>query len=210
MYSTRVFKIALALFLTGFTVHANAVWVRLMGLGPNRAEVQINQTPLRVMYPGQTSPEGVRVLAVTRDHVQLEANGMSYRLTLGQRIEPMVILEADPRGHYATELAVNGRRIVAMIDTGASTVAFNKTEAERLGLDYRRGRLIKLRTASGESEAYLITLNEVQMGPILLRGIEATVSVHPNAPQITLLGMSFLRRLDMTTDGRQLKLMQLQ
>lgn len=202
-------QLAAAMYLSSFAVHANAVWVRLMGLGPNRAEVQINQNPLRVMYPGESSPEGVRLLAVTRDHAQIEANGFTYRLTLGQRIEPMVVLEADGRGHYATELAVNGRRIAALVDTGATTVAFNRSEADRLGLDYRQGRLIKLRTASGEAEAYLITLDEVQMGPILLRGIEATVSVLPNSPQVTLLGMSFLRRLDIVTDGRQLKLMQL-
>jgi aspartyl protease family protein len=121
----------------------------------------------------------------------------------------MVVLEADRGGHYATELLVNGQRIVALVDTGATTVAFNRTEAERLGLDFRRGRLIRMRTASGEAEAYLITLNEVQMGPILLRGVEATVSVLPNSPQVTLLGMSFLRRLELVTDGRQLKLMQL-
>lgn len=209
MYGKVLIRLAAALFLGGFTLHANAVWVRLMGLGPNRAELQINQAPLRAMYPGESSPEGVRLVAVTRDYAQIEANGFSYRLTLGQRIEPMVVLEADRGGHYATELVVNGQRITALVDTGATTVAFNRTEAERLGIDYRRGRLIKLRTASGEAEAYLVTLNEVQMGSIVLRGIEATVSVLPNSPQITLLGMSFLRRLDMVTDGRQLKLMQL-
>lgn len=202
-------RLAVALFLGGFALHANAVWVRLMGLGPNRAELQINQTPLRVMYAGETSPEGVRLVAVTRDFAQIEANGFSYRLSLGQRIEPMVVLDADRGGHYATELVVNGQRIAALVDTGASTVAFNRTEADRIGLDYRRGRLIRLRTANGDAEAYLITLNEVQMGPIVLRGVEATVSLQPNSPPITLLGMSFLRRLELVTDGRQLKLMQL-
>lgn len=209
MHGRGLFKLAVALFLGGFALHANAVWVRLMGLGPNRVEVQINQTPLRVMYAGETSPEGVRLVAVTRDFAQIEANGFSYRLTLGQRIEPMVVLEADRGGHYATELVVNGQRVTALVDTGATTVAFNRTDAERLGLDYRRGRLIKTHTASGEAEAYLITLDEVQMGPILLRGIEATVSVLPGSPQPALLGMSFLRRLELVTDGRQLKLMQL-
>lgn len=209
LYGKALCRLAIALCLGGFALHANAVWVRLMGLGPNRAELQINQTPLRVMYAGETSPEGVRLVAVTRDFAQIEANGFSYRLTLGQRIEPMVVLEADRDGHYATELVVNGLRIAALVDTGATTVAFNRTEAERLGLDYRRGRLITLRTANGDAEAYLITLNEVQMGPIVLRGVEATVSVLPNSPPVTLLGMSFLRRLELVTDGRQLKLMQL-
>jgi len=203
-------RLILGLVLLGVSLQAGAVWVRLMGLGPNRAELQINQTPVRVMYPGQTSPEGVRLLVVTRDYVEIEANGTSHRLVLGQRVEPQVILEADARGHYATEVAINGRRVVALVDTGASTVALSRSEAERLGLDYRQGRRIKVGTASGQSEAHLVTLNEVQLGPIVLRGVEATVSVESNAPAVALLGMSFLRRLDMVTDGRRLRLMQIQ
>jgi aspartyl protease family protein len=157
-------RLILGVVLLGVSLQAGAVWVRLMGLGPNRAELQINQTPVRVMYPGQTSPEGVRLLVVTRDYVEIEANGTSHRLVLGQRVEPQVILEADARGHYATEVAINGRRVVALVDTGASTVALSRSEAERLGLDYRQGRRIKVGTASGQSEAHLVTLNEVQLG----------------------------------------------
>ena len=210
MQGGRQLRLILGVVLLGVSLQAGAVWVRLMGLGPNRAELQINQTPVRVMYPGQTSPEGVRLLVVTRDYVEIEANGTSHRLGLGQRVEPQVILEADARGHYATEVAINGRRVVALVDTGASTVALSRSEAERLGLDYRQGRRIRVGTASGQSEAHLITLNEVQLGPIVLRGVEATVSVESNAPAVALLGMSFLRRLDMVTDGRQLRLMQIQ
>ncbi|MBI5109534.1 MAG: TIGR02281 family clan AA aspartic protease [Rhodocyclales bacterium] len=196
--------------LLAISMQAEAVWVRLMGLGPSRAELQINQTPVRVMYPGQTSPEGVRLLVVAKDHVEVEANGARYRLGLGQRIEPQVILDADPRGHYATEVFVNGQRVVALVDTGASTIAFNRTEAERLGIEYRQGRRIKVTTASGQADAFLVILGEVSLGPIQLRGVEATVSLEANAPAVALLGMSFLRRLDMVTDGRRLRLMQLQ
>ncbi len=200
----------LSLLLLAVSLPANAVWVRLMGLAPNRAEVQINQTPVRVMYPGQTSPEGVRLVVVAKDYAEIEANGALHRLALGQRIEPQVVLEADPRGHYATEIVVNGRRIVALVDTGASMVAFNRGEAERLGLDHRQGRRVRMATASGQAEAVIITLDEVRLGPIQLRGVEAVVLLEANAPAVALLGMSFLRRLDMVTDGRRLKLMQLQ
>lgn len=189
---------------------AEAVWVRLMGLGPNRAEVQINQTPVRVMYPGQTSPEGVRLLVVARDYAELEVNGAVHRLALGQRVDPQVILEADGQGHYATEATINGRRIVALVDTGASAVAFSRSEAERLGIDYRQGRKIRVNTAAGQSEAHVVTLDDVRVGPIQLRNVEAMVSVEANSPAVVLLGMSFLRRLDMVTDGRRLRLMQLQ
>jgi aspartyl protease family protein len=188
---------------------AQAVWVRLVGLGPGRAELQINQAPVRVMRPGETSPEGVRLLSVTMDYAQVEANGAVHRLTLGQRIEPMVVLQADGRGHYGAEAIINGRSVAAMVDTGATTVALNRSDADRLGLSYRQGRMIKMRTASGETDAYLITLDQVQLGPILLRNVEATVSVLADSPPYALLGMSFLRRLDMATDGNRLRLMYL-
>ncbi len=54
LHGMALFRLAVALLLGGISLQANAVWVRLMGLGPNRAEVRINQNPLRVMYPGES------------------------------------------------------------------------------------------------------------------------------------------------------------
>jgi aspartyl protease family protein len=61
-------------------------------------------------------------------------------------------------------------------------------------------------TAAGESQAYLVTLDSVQVGSILLRNVQATVSTLANSPDITLLGMSALQRVDMVTEGNRLRL----
>jgi len=206
---TRIARLLVAALLLACAAQAQAVWVRLVGLGPGRAELQINQGAVRVMRPGETSPEGVRLLAATMDYAQVEANGAVHRLTLGQRIEPMVVLQADRRGHYGAEIQINGRSVIALVDTGATTVALNRSDAERLGLSYRQGRMVKMRTASGETDGYLISLDQVQVGPILLRNVEAWVSALPDSPAVALLGMSFLRRLEMVTDGDRLRLMYL-
>ena len=204
---TAAAKLVTAFTLIALTTNSHAVLVRVTGLGPNNAELQINNAPARVMHPGELSPEGVKVVARSGDTVELIANGMTYRLTLGQRVQPMVILQADRSGHYATELEINGQRVVALVDTGATTIAFNQSEANRLGLQHQNGRRVSTTTASGTSEGFLITLPTVRLGPIELHNIDAIVSSKPNYPEVTLLGMSFLRQLDIVTDGDKLKLM---
>ncbi len=191
------------------SVDAHAVWARLIALAPQRAEFQVNETTIRVLRPGETSPEGIRLVAAKADYAEVETNGVLYRLTLGQRIQPKLELRADRGGHYAAEVVINGRPTRALVDTGATTVALSRGEAERLGLSFRQGKLIRTRTAGGERDAYLITLDTVQAGSILLRGVEATVSTLPDSPPVTLLGMSFLRRVEMRTEGNRLLLMQL-
>lgn len=205
----RLVRLLFLAVLASGSVDAHAVWARLVALAPHRAEFQVNEGPIRVLRPGQTSPEGIRLVTAKADHAEVEANGVLYRLTLGQRIQPMLELRADRGGHYVTEIAINGRPTRAVVDTGATTVALSRGEAERLGLAYRQGRVIRTRTAGGDRDAYLITLNSLQAGSILRRDVDAIVSTLPDSPPVTLLGMSFLRRVDMRSEGNRLLLMQL-
>jgi predicted aspartyl protease len=41
-----------------------------------------------------------------------------------------------------------------------------------------------------------------------LRDVEAMISVLPDSPDVVLLGMSFLRRVEMVKDGNRLLLIQ--
>lgn len=200
-------RIFLLLSLLGYCAVANAVWVRLVAIGPSHAELQINDAT-RTMRPGQDSPEGVRLLSVSGGHAEVQANGNVHRLRLGERISPMLALQADSRGHYATELGINGRRTVALLDTGASGIAMSRNEADRLGISYRDARKVATRTAAGESAAYLVNLESVQAGSITLRDVEAMISILPDSPEVVLLGMSFLRRVEMVKDGNRLLLIQ--
>jgi aspartyl protease family protein len=201
-------RILLLSLLLGYSTVASAVWVRLIAISPTHAELQINDTP-RVMRPGQESPEGVRLVSISGGYAEIQANGNAHRLRLGERVSPSVTLQADGRGHYVTELAINGRRTAAMIDTGASSIAMSRAEADRLGIDYRNARRITTRTAGGDSAAYVVDLDSVQAGSIQLRNVEATISVLADSPAIVLLGMSFLRRVEMAKDGNRLMLIQL-
>ena len=192
-----------------FSAPAAAVWVRLVAIGPNYAQLEINQSTVRTLRPGDDTPEGVRLLALTASHAEVQANGITQKLALGQKMAPMALLQADTRGHYLTEATINGRRTRAVVDTGATGVSLNRSEAERLGIAWQSGRQVTMQTAAGNRPGYVVTLDSVQVGSIVLRQVDAVISSQPDAPAITLLGMSFLGRVEMKQQGNQLLLMQL-
>lgn len=200
-------RTVLLFLLLGHSLVASAVWVRVIAIGPSHVELQINDAT-RSMRPGQESPEGVRLISISGGYAEIQTNGNVHRLRLGERITPMLVLQADGRGHYSTELGINGRRTIAVLDTGASGVAMSRNEADRLGIAYRDARRITTRTAAGDSSAYVVNLDSVQAGSITLRNVEALITVLPDSPAVVLLGMSFLSRVEMVKDGNRLTLIQ--
>lgn len=106
-----------------------------------------------------------------------------------------VVLAADEKGHFVAEATINGRRIEAMIDTGATVVALNQKTAERLGI-YLSSSAFKepLSTGNGVVGAAPVTLDEISLGDITVRRVGAVV-VPGDALPINLLGMSYLSRL---------------
>lgn len=106
-----------------------------------------------------------------------------------------VVLTADGRGHFVAEAVVNGRRIEAMIDTGATAVALTEKTAERLGIHLAPSAFRQpLSTGNGVVAAAPITLDEIRLGDITVRRVGAVV-VPGDALPVNLLGMTYLRRL---------------
>ena len=60
-----------------------------------------------------------------------------------------VVLMADARGHFINTGMINGTRMQYMVDTGASTVAIGKPDADRMGLQYTKGQAVQMSTANG-------------------------------------------------------------
>jgi aspartyl protease family protein len=106
-----------------------------------------------------------------------------------------VVLPADQRGHFVAEATINGRRIEAMIDTGATVVALNQRTAERLGIHLSSSAFKEpLSTGNGVVGAAPVTLDEISLGDITVRRVAAVV-VPGDALPTNLLGMSYLSRL---------------
>ena len=82
-----------------------------------------------------------------------------------------------------------------IVDTGASTIVLTPEDAKSAGIDidgltYR----VPVITANGRTVAARVRLNEVAIGPLDRKQVDALVA-QPGALTQSLLGMSFLSRL---------------
>ena len=107
-----------------------------------------------------------------------------------------VRLKPDARGHYVAEFKMNGKTVTALVDTGASMVAINKTTARRLGINVQPSDFIhEVNTANGVAKVAGAVIREIQIGRVKVRDVEAAV-LEDKALDGTLLGMTFLKRLE--------------
>lgn len=106
-----------------------------------------------------------------------------------------VALQSDARGHFLADVQANGRFIKVLVDTGASVVALTEHDARAMGVEPARSKFtLPMRTANGVVNGAPVRINELRVGSILVRDVEAVV-LPERALSGTLLGMSFLRRL---------------
>lgn len=188
---------------------AQATLVMVISLNTDRADLVINNSSVRVLRPGETSPEGVRLVSATPASALLEVDGKRYALRLGESTAAVTTLNVDARGQFVANVAINGRDTRALVDTGATTVAINRDEARRLGVVWDAAKQVKVLTAGGTRAAYPALLASVSVGNIVISNVQALV-LDGGAEQlpIILLGMSFLSGLDMQRSGDILTLTQ--
>ena len=154
--------------------------------------------------------DGIRVVSVTSNEAVVELKGKRVLLRLGDAQVNLggkasegggkqIVLTAQSGGHFHANGAINGQSVRFMVDTGATMVAMDKYEAERLGLDYKNGRRGITRTANGDMPVYATKLASVRIGDVLVYNVDAVVSPAP-MPYI-LLGNSFLTRFQMKREN---------
>ncbi len=162
--------------------------------------------------------QGVRVLRIAEEQVDVEIDGKRRRLHLGGshsvtgrykvRKSTEVIIAKNNHGMYSTAGSINGLPISFLVDTGATSVAMSARHAKRLAIDFRvTGEPTFVRTASGVSKAYRVTLDKVTVGGIAQHNVRAVV-IDGNYPEQALLGMSFLGQLEIQRDGNIMRLKQ--
>ncbi len=179
----------------------------VMSLGFDRAELVIDRLTIRKLVAGQSSPEGVALISATRNEAVVEVNGKRYTLRLGESTAAVAMLRANTQGQFIVAAAINGRETQVIVDTGATVVAMNWIEAARLGVAWDTARPVRTQTAGGERTAYPATLASVQVGAIVMTNVQAVVfGGGPEQLPIVLLGMSFLRHVEMMRAGETLTL----
>lgn len=100
-----------------------------------------------------------------------------------------------PDGHFYLTLDVNGTPVDFVVDTGASQVVLTMEDAQRVGIDAKDLAFVgTAMTANGEVRTAPVTVDEMVLGDVRERNIR--VYVNEGAMDMSLLGMSYLRRFD--------------
>ena len=119
-----------------------------------------------------------------------------------------VTIAQSSNGHFETEVAIDGRRVDFMVDTGASMIALRERDAAKLGIFPVPGDYTALvSTANGNVKAARVSLKRVEVGNVSVRDVQALVLPDEALGQ-NLLGMSFLSRLNWSQKNGKLVLEQ--
>lgn len=106
-----------------------------------------------------------------------------------------LVYRADPNGHFLVDAEVNGTPVRFLVDTGATLVVLSPADARAAGLDGGDLRFTAvMSTANGTARAAPTRLRSLRLGQLEVTDVPAVVMERPLA--VSLLGMSFLRRLD--------------
>lgn len=134
--------------------------------------------------------------------VKVEADRPNY--VTGQR---QVEIPMNRSGHFEADFRINGRSVHGLVDTGATYVTMNVSTARRLGIHPGSGDFrYRVSTANGHAKAARIMLDDIEIGSIAVRDVEAFV-MEDSALSDTLVGMSFMSKLaSYRVEGRTLKL----
>jgi aspartyl protease family protein len=194
-------------------VPGHATDVTVVGLFSGKAVVTVNRGAPHTLAVGQSTPEGVKLLAADHASATLEIDGKRQTLEMGQHFEApaqaveraSVTLAPDSRGHFITDAQVNGGHMRFLVDTGATMVRISVQDAQRLGIDYTKGEPGYSVVADGRRVPnYRLKLDSVSIGGLTLYSVDATVG--EGSMNFGLLGMSFLSRTEMRREGQNLTL----
>jgi aspartyl protease family protein len=114
-----------------------------------------------------------------------------------------VRLKQNAMGHYVTSGLINGRQVVFLLDTGATSVSVGAHLAQELSLIPRGQQMVQ--TANGNLMVATTTIDELKIGDITLQNVEANLNPGMRSDKI-LLGMSALRHLEWSQRGDMLTL----
>ncbi len=200
------------------SLDSEAKKVAAIALFNDRAMISVDGKKAKIVRAGSTH-RGVKLISSDTSEAIVEVAGERRTLTLnstatmgGALSAPKsnneassIVLYEDERGFFESPGQINGRSVRFLVDTGANLVVFNSRVANRLGIDYLSGRRGFASTASGRAPMYTVNIDSIRVGGIVLDNIQAGV-IEGGYPEIPLLGMTFLSRLDMNRSGKTMVL----
>ena len=112
-----------------------------------------------------------------------------------------VRLKQNRYGHYVVNGKINNQPVTFLLDTGATLISIPENIANQLQL--KKGYPAQSQTANGTITVYSTRLDLVSIGKIELKDLRASINPHMSGDEV-LLGMSFMRHLEMTQKGNEL------
>ncbi len=124
---------------------------------------------------------------------------------LANGLQKEIVLQRNPYGHYVTSGTINDYEVVFLLDTGATEIAVPESLANDIGLNKKQNK--EKKTANGNARAYRTHITSVSIGDIKLYDLNATILTNMPGKEI-LLGMNFLKHLEITQKGKILTIKQ--
>ena len=200
----KTIRLYLTVFFLLISANTSAMDFTVEALFKDKAMIKIDGK--RILLKAGQEKNGLTLVSTDtyKQVAVIDIDGQSDTYDLGRHIgggyvKPQVseiMISADRKGSYFSDGQINGRSVNFLLDTGASSVAMNENMARGLGLNYLdETKKLMVATAGGNQVGYQVILREVSVGGIVLNNVEGIV-ITGNDPTVTLLGMSFLRQLE--------------
>ncbi|GCL65015.1 retropepsin-like aspartic protease family protein [Pseudaquabacterium pictum] len=208
-------RAAVTLVLAAMAAGAAAQSVSLQGsMGAHKALLVIDGQPQ--MLAVGASARGVTLRRLGDGEAEVEVGGQVRLLRLGAAPSRVgtgggtaegsgsIVLPMGSGGHFSAAGTINGKQVTFLVDTGATSVALSQSEANRIGLDWKRGRPGLTHTANGTVPVYAVNLTSVRVGDVEIANVAGVVV--PSDMPVVLLGNSFLNRFNMRRDNDVMRL----
>jgi aspartyl protease family protein len=197
---------------------AQAQSVKLAGMLGNKALLVVDGGAPKTVAPGETH-QGVKVVSTAGDQAVVELSGKRHALRVGEAPVSSgagggagtqagqgsrIVLMAGSDGHFMTSGQINGKSTQFLVDTGASVISMSAADADRMGVNYKSGRVVELSTANGMTVGWQVNLGSVRVGDVEVFNVPAVVASR-DMPFV-LLGNSFLTRFQMNRTNEEMVL----
>jgi aspartyl protease family protein len=159
----------------------------------------------------QTLKQTARNIAIWAAIAGVVVLGVTYQAEIGavgQRVRSALVpsyavstathqiaLTQDIDGDFHVVGQVNGQPVTFLVDTGSSDMVLSPADAQRLGVDLKALDFNRAyETANGVGRGAPFNASSLTVGAIKLSNVPMSINQAPMAT--SLLGMSFLKRLD--------------
>lgn len=215
----KIFIIVLS-FIISTICWASGSQIKIVALSKNKIVIVDKSANRKILKVGDTTSNGLTLVSSTSTvAVFKDENGKLISMGINNDISSSYAynkVEPDPNiekininkdNQYLTTIKINNQDASAILDTGANFVTLNSTIAKKLNLSYKNDvNKINVATASSnKTEGYKIVIPSIKLGNIELNNIESIV-IEGEHPPMVLIGMSFLKTLDLQYLGDHMEI----